>query len=384
MSNKTENINLKEINRIKVEILANGINYDDAFIVQYNQDETTLQKRRAYGNSDEVIRSNVKVPQEIVLPGNIVVATNQRSSSSWNLDYKDGKYIVHDNETVLNVNFPVQPKFYDYYNSEKVKLDQLITLYGGSTLGVFSPGTCYFWGKKLECKFCSLQPTRAQLSNHKIFIEPDKVVEATQLALTDKTNEIKHFLLNGGTISDYDKGFKKHLAILEAVNNSGILNEVPMHLISMPPKDLTLFKELARLEATIAMDIEVFDPELFNDICPGKSKDYGRENFIHALTVAVDYMGEGNVYCGFVAGLEPIDSFIEGLYFMADKGVVPAVNIFHNDPESQFKNHSRPSIEYINEVGKHMAIIYKKYNYKPFLEGSGRNAVDTEAYRQLF
>ncbi|MBC1604423.1 biotin synthase [Listeria rocourtiae] len=378
-------VDLKEVNRIKVEILAHGVNYSDDFISQYNKDEKTLKKRRAYGNSDELIHSDkFKVPQEIILPGNIVVATNLRSSSQWNLAYKDNEYVVHNGEIMVSIDFPVQPKFYDYFDSDQIKLDKLITLYGGSTLGVFSPGTCYFWGKKLECKFCSLQPTRAGLSDHKLFIAPEKVVEATKLALTDDSNDIKHFLLNGGTISDYDKGFKKHLEILEAVNDARILNDLPIHLISMPPKDFTLFKRLAKINATIAMDIEVFDPELFDDICPGKSKDYGRDNFIDALTEAVSYMGRGNVYCGFVGGLEPIESFIKGLYFMAEKGVVPAVNIFHNDPESQFKDHPRPSIEYINEVGKHMAIIYKKFDYVPFLEGSGRNAVDTEAYRQLF
>ncbi|CAG7915105.1 hypothetical protein SSCS72_02926 [Mammaliicoccus sciuri] len=372
---------LKELGELKIELLAHGINYSEDFLKQYSKREDLIEKRRAYGNSDERQYSkHVKVPQEVILGDGIVVAVNQRNQSKWILDYENDKFYISDGDIKFPITFPRRPDFYESKLDNGKNVSRIVTLYGNATLGIFSPGHCYFWNTGDECKFCSLQPTRTTQADHEMFIKPSIAKESIYKALSTEGDRIKHVLVNGGTIKNYDLGFQKHLEVLESIREIQLPEYVATHLIAMPPKDFSLFERLKETKSTIAMDIEIFDPILFEKICPGKSKDYGRENFFNAFKYAVSVLGKGNVYCGFVAGLEPLESLIEGMYTMAEIGVVPAVNIFHNDPGSHFAEYDRPDIDFVREVGYNMSIIYKKYNFKPFITGTGRNSLDTEAY----
>ena len=132
------------------------------------------------------------------------------------------------------------------------------------------------------------------------------------------------------------------------------------------------------------MSLEIWDPKIFAEICPGKNQDYGREHFLQAYDAAVASLGDGNVYAGFVAGLEPAASLIEGMYKMADRGAVPAVAVFHPDVGSKYAGYARPEVDDLLEIGRHMALIYKRNGFRPLIAGSGRNSLDTEAYCQYF
>ncbi|EKF36477.1 MULTISPECIES: radical SAM protein [Bacillus] len=373
--------NLKVYGEYKLQLLANGINYDKLFLEEYSRRGKFIEKRRAYGNSDEQMFSkDIKVPQEIILPEGLVVAVNQRNNSKWRLYFENEKFYVGDGIEKLEISFPERPTFYNELLEDGRGISRIVTLYGNATLGIFSPGHCYYWNSGDECKFCSLQPTRNNQADHEMFIKPSIAKEAISIALNKEKNRVKHILINGGTIKDYDLGFKKHIEVLEGIRKLELPDSVQTHLISMPPMDFNLFDRLAKTNSTIAMDIEIFDEKLFDEICPGKSNEYGRDRFINAFKAAVHSLGKGNVYCGFVAGLEPLESLIEGMYFVASLGVVPAVNVFHNDPGSHFANHERPSLDFIREVGKHMSIIYRDNDFTPFIKDTGRNSLDTEAY----
>ncbi|MEK5325728.1 radical SAM protein [Aeribacillus sp. FSL M8-0254] len=378
-------LSLRDYGYLKIELLAQGINYDDEFLQAYSQRDNLLEKRRAYGNSDEIIFSKeTKVPQEIILPENIVVAVNYRSDSKWKLTFNNNNFFITNSDVSIPIKFPRRPTFYNSKMSNGTNVSRYVTLYGNATAAMFSPGTCYLWSKKAECKFCSLQPTRDEQADHEMYIKPEDAKEAIKIVLEEDGDRIEHILLNGGTISNYDLGFNKHIDILEAISELEISPLIQKHLISMPPKDFKLFERLAKTGANIAMDLEIYDPKLFEEICPGKASDYGRDRFMEAYKSAVDYLGRGNVYAGFVAGLEPAESLIEGMYELGELGVVPAINIFHSDPKSQLANHPRPSQEYIEKIGHHMSIVYKKYNFVPFLKNTGRNSLDTEAYLQCY
>ncbi|EYU14487.1 hypothetical protein BA1DRAFT_02994 [Photorhabdus aegyptia] len=148
----------------------------------------------------------------------------------------------------------------------------------------------------------------------------------------------------------------------------------------MPPKDLNKIKGISEFVDSWAISLEIFNPKLFDQICPGKSQDYGRNNLLEAYLAAVSELGEGNVYVGFVAGLEPLNDLVQGMEFFSKNGIVPAVAIFHPDHGSEYQNHPRPIFEDIYKTYVEMHKLYQKYGFKPFIIGSGRNSLDTEAY----
>ncbi|MNR46163.1 hypothetical protein D3C85_1650940 [compost metagenome] len=83
---------------------------------------------------------------------------------------------------------------------------------------------------------------------------------------------------------------------------------------------------------------------------------------------------------GLVAGMEPLESIIEGIEYFGNMGIVPAVAVFHPDAGSQYSGKTRPSIDFLLTLGQKMSEIYRREGFRPLIEGSGRNSLDTEAY----
>ena len=85
-----------------------------------------------------------------------------------------------------------------------------------------------------------------------------------------------------------------------------------------------------------------------------------------------------------IAGLEPVESTIEGIHFLAENGICPIINVFHNDFGTPLQNHKRPSSDELLKIGKELQTIYLKYGFVPYWDGCGRNSLDYEAKEALF
>ncbi len=369
----------------KVDILSEGISFRPGFLDQYDESLQWIEKRRAYGSGDSELATHGKrVPQEILLDGKIICALNHAPTSSWKLGMESDAPFIEKEGRVIEVEFPTRPNCYGELLSNGQPLEKTVTVYGNYTLGVFTPGHCFYFNNSEECKFCSLGPARDLLSEHHMSISPALAKEAIGTAVSLDPGRYKHVLINGGNIRNYDRGFARQVRVHEAIASLDLPSSIERHLISMPPMDFRQFDDFAKLGGTLAMSLELFDPEYFERICPGKAHGYGRDRFLDAFRAAVDSIGKGNVYAGLVAGLEPLESILEGIEFFGEMGVVPAIAVFHPDAGSQMVDHPRPSVSYLTAVGAKMAEVYKKNNFRPFIEDSGRNALDTEAYLQGF
>ena len=371
---------VKSVN-LKLELLCQGVNFTGAFLKYYTCQTECIEKRRAYGTGESVIFDvRVRLPQEIILDRHIISAANYNPNSKIILDLECGLPVLRHNNEIFKVTFPKRPAAYGKLLSNGELFEQYITVYGNSTLGVFSPGHCYYFNNGRECKFCSLGAARHDLSDHKMRIKGNLAGEAVSLAIREDKERYKRVLFNGGTIPNYNKGYSMHLDLLEQVKTINSHTNLDYHLISMPPKDFRLFERFKNLGNNMAMSLEVFDEQLFAEVCPGKSQDYTRDRFFAAFEAAIDILGRGNVYVGFVAGMEPLESIIEGIEYFGSMGVVPAVAAFHPDAGSKYSEYPRPSTDFLRSLGEKMSTIYLREGFQPLIEGSGRNSLDTEAY----
>ena len=366
---------------LKLELLCHGVNFSDNFLHYYKNQDKLIEKRRPYGTGDNVIlNSNTRTPQEIIIDNQVISAANYNPTSQIFIDIENGCPILRHNNNKTNITFPNRPLSYGKTLSNGELFEKYVTVYGDSTLGIFSPGHCYYFNNGRECKFCSLGAARDNLSDHKMRIKGELAGEAINLAISDEKKRYTRVLLNGGTIPNYDKGYSIHMDLLERVKNKNLNSSLEYYLISMPPKDFRLFERFSCLGQKMSMSLEIYNKKLFTEICPGKAQDYTRDLFFDAFEAAVEILGHGNVYVGFVAGMEPLASIIEGIEYFADMGVVPAVAVFHPDAGSNYSGHPRPSIKFLKSLGQKMSDIYKREGFKPLIEGSGRNSLDTEAY----
>lgn len=371
--------------RLKIDLLSHGIGYDDAFLAAFETQTGLLEKRRAYGTGDgRLFARSRRVPQEIVLEGGVVCAVNFNAASPWRLSFEGSLVVLLNEDKRHVVSLPPRPAFYGLRLASGRRVEEIVTLYGTGTLGIFSLGHCYYFNDSRECKFCSLGPARDHVADHLMKVQQQEAREAVAAALSVKPDHIRHVLLNGGTAREYNKAFSKMAGVLSAALDAPGAEDLEGHMISMPPRDFGLFELVAQVRATLAMSLEVWDPELFSKICPGKDQDYGRRRFLDAYEAAVVRLGHGNVYAGFVAGLEPVTSLIEGMRALANIGVVPAVAVFHPDAGSKFARRTRPKTHDLLEIGREMSALYAQHGFRPLITGSGRNSLDTEAYNQQF
>lgn len=376
---------LRDSVNLKLELLCHGVNFSAEFLHYYKNQNTLIEKRRPYGTGDSVILNlNTRTPQEIIIDNNVISAANYNPTSKILIDIENERPILQHNNNKINITFPSRPLSYGKTLSNGELFEKHVTVYGDSTLGIFSPGHCYYFNNGRACKFCSLGAARDNLSDHKMRIKGALAGEAVNLAIRDEDKRYTRVLLNGGTVPNYDKGYSIHMDLLECVKNANLNSSLEYYLISMPPKDFRLFERFSCLGHKMSMSLEVYDNNLFTEICPGKAQDYTRDLFFDAFEAAVEILGRGNVYVGFVAGMEPLESIIEGIEYFADMGVVPAVAVFHPDAGSTYSEHPRPSIEFLKSLGRKMSEIYKREGFKPLIEGSGRNSLDTEAYLGAF
>ena len=371
---------LRDAVALKLEILSQGINFRPEFLSEYQRRSELIEKRRAYGSGDKEVLRDQRVPQEAILDGDIICALNHSPGSSWFLEFGADGPCVTNGEQQHGIRFPSTPRSYGVSLSNGVPLEKVATIYGNTTIGIFTPGHCFYFNDEQQCKFCSLGPARDLLSDHDMAISPQLAAECVTHAIASDPGRYRHVLINGGNIRDYDRGFARQVRIHTAIRELDLPPSIERHLISMPPKDFRLFESFAAAGGTLAMSLELFDREHFERLCPGKARDYGRDRFLAAFEAAVATIGRGKVYAGLVAGLEPLSAITEAIEFFGEMGAVPAVAVFHPDYGSLLVDHPRPTREFLQAVGRTMSAVYAKHSFRPFITGSGRNSLDTEAY----
>ncbi len=375
---------------LKAELLSYGIVPTESFLDMYGP--PFLEKRRAYGNPDDASFRVHTIPQELyILPEKLICAVNIRSGSPWCLDWtNENGYFVYNREKPeqkTQVSFPLRPSFYDHTLLGGEPVQNFVTLYGGGSLGVFVNGRCSLNDMGQACGFCSLAPNRSRQTEFPEVLKTYQVHQALQYALRDNGTPITQVMINGGNFPDMDRGFLYYVDIVREARGviDSIGRNVELHLIVGPPRNLELIQRLKDLNVSVAINLEVHDPDMFIRYCPGKHNVFGRDYVERALMACVDHLGSGQVYSIFVGGLEPVDSLATGMLHVAESGITPIVNVFHPDPDTPLANTPSPSPAEIFEMGRSLQSVFGKHSFaKPFYLDCGRNSVDTEAYRGLF
>ncbi|HEX8535164.1 MAG TPA: radical SAM protein [Allosphingosinicella sp.] len=369
----------------KAELLSAGVDVSAEFLRRYGP--PFLEKRRAYGNPDPDSVRHLTLPQELILePDGLVVSVNIRPRSPHKLDW-DGGFCIRGESGRIPITFPLRPQFYDYKTPDDLRLSRVITLYGGGALGIFIYGNCALVDMGKACQYCSIAPNRSHDVDFEKVIRPERIEETVFLALKDEAAPISQVMLNGGNFPDPDRSFLYYVeaarAARRAIDRSG--RSVDLHLIVFPPRDLELLGELKGTGACVAMNSEVFDPELFARFCPGKEQVAGQGHMAAALRRGAEILGEGAVYSIIVGGLDDLATLSTGMQRLAGWGVTPVINVFHADPGTPMEQHPIPSAGSILEMGRALQEVFQANpRMRPFYLDCGRNSLDTEAYRGLF
>ncbi len=212
------------------------------------------------------------------------------------------------------------PRFAARQTSRGVPMRRVATVLGNHLL--VHPGTvCGFSVHGAPCRFC-LEGARGPTDRASMPTVAD-VVEVVRAAFDEGVASLVY--VNGSPFEAEDGGMAFLAPYIEAIRKHfDTLVAVQTH----PPKALSwIDRTYAMGVDALSFNLEIFDPELLNRHCIGRSRYIGRERYLEALEHAAKVFPSGTVWTDLVVGLEPLESTIEGIDTLTAMGVLPVVGM---------------------------------------------------------
>lgn len=375
---------------IKLALLSEGLTPTPEFTKWFASTSGFVRRRNFYNNPNWSEDGGPEIPQEIRLAGDesVVVAVNDYGRSGWRLHWDEnlGPQVVSDD---LPEGYSVD--LVNDLSSLQTDSDvaNISNLYGGSALSFFSPRACYFFSEGTQCRFCSLAGTARESSAFAGRLTPKEVHDAVAKVVETDRSMLSQIMIVGGNERDLNRGFSNQTALVkaasEALAEAGLVDDISVHLIAMPPNDLTLIDHLAEVPNLHAgFNLEVWDPDRFTQIAPGKTKDYGQDAILTALDHLREVIGPYRAHSILIAGLELAEVTLTGAEKLASEGISPIINVYHSDKDSLLGLSVRPTYQQLVEVASGLQELHRSFAIQPYWKGCGRNALDYEASHGLF
>jgi hypothetical protein len=299
---------------LKLDLYCKGIRIEDS-CHEGRGGRKILRTRAGLGSGLEVV-----LPEELWT--NVPVTEHFAKTSPYSLTWseREGLLIRLDGAPVAPVRLAPQPEWYEKKTGSGRRMSRVGTLQG-TYLGVYPARVCEFWTEevKVNCRFCSVGLNLGADDADEKSVQD---VLETVLAAREES---------GITYVDFNTGHyegETYLEILEPYiravkENTGLLVGVQ----TPPHSDLARYDWLRSLGVNrVSFCFEIYNPERFQEVCPGKCRTYGLERYLEAVRYCA---GRFDVTNGeIIAGLEPPQSSIQAIDWLTSVGAIPTVCVF--------------------------------------------------------
>lgn len=307
---------------LKLDLYCRGVRVDSSCLVEEDGGRRILRTRAGLGSGIE-----------LVLPGglwtNVPVTESFAKDSPYSLHRRGRRYwLDHDAREVTEVQLAPRPEWYDRKTASGKVMTRVGTLQG-TYLGVYPAKVCEYWTEtaKVNCKFCSVGLNLGVDDADEKSV--DEVMEVVRAARAE----------SGITYIDFNTGHytgDTYLDILEPYVRR-IKAELGLLVgVQTPPHH-----DLRRYDALRAMGVnrvsfcfEIWDREIFKDVCPGKHREYGLDRYLDAIRYCAGLGRKGPLMEPWVtngeiiAGLEPPESSMAAIDWITSVGAIPTVCVF--------------------------------------------------------
>jgi hypothetical protein len=308
---------------LKLDLYCKGLRLDDSCLVEEDGGRKVLRTRAGLGSG-----------LELILPGNLwtnaPVTESFAARSPYTLHRLRGQYLLRWNGgEVAPVALSPRPAWYDRPTTTGKPMTRVGTLQG-TYLGIYQAKVCEYWTAKpakVNCKFCSVGLNLGiDDADDKSIDEVMEVVRAAreESGITYVDFNTGHY--EGDTYLDLLEPF-----ILRIKRELGLLVGVQ----TPPHRDLRRYDHLREIGVNrVSFCFEIFDRELFEEICPGKHAEYGLDHYLEAVRYCAALSRKGPkdepwVTNGeIIAGLEPPESSMRAIDWITSVGAVPTVCVF--------------------------------------------------------
>jgi len=319
------------------------------------------------------------LPEELLLPMDSIVQVRENRDSRWLCTVEDGVMMLkRDEEFVIECRHIPRPRYYSLEASPDIIMRRIAPKRGQDCLVLNYATFCMYWKGDNGCHFCNIVPnmnwTKDDLQVSKRSY--DQILKTTRAAFDEGC--VKHILLTGGYLTRgknkagkiVDREDEMVLSVIRAMQEALQRDDIPVNVIRTAPEDRDL-KSIEQHKAqgafSVAYNLEIWDPTLFEKYCPGKAKVQGRDHWLRALQVATEVYGPGRVSTHFVTGfMEPAESLLEGVEWMSERGIGSIPLIWSPVEGTKYSKFRAPNAEWFVEMVKKIADIRLKHGVDAF------------------
>jgi len=372
---------------LKAELLSNGISFERSYFKNKTLKKGFYVNQYVYNKTSEGIGKNDLIPQGLCLEDKVFCSLLRRINSEITITRVENNDYLTRNGNILGLfKVPDKPGYFGKKLSDGSLIDNVVAVAGENMPGFIFYPHCQFITEGKGCSFCNVVGTRKKYGEELCSnFSNEALTESINIVFNTRWKPIDTLFITTGSLVKMDQATKSIAQMIHIIRNA-IPKNVRIHLLTSPPKDLSLlslYKESG--VSTIAFNIEFYDIHFFNNLCPGKRAYIGYDHFWESLFKARAIFGDYNVYCGFVWGIESIESTYKGYEKCLDNGISISSNIFHSDPNTKLRNHPHPSTDTIIELCRKQSELYLRYPESTSLFNcSMRSTLDFEIYRGDF
>jgi hypothetical protein len=349
---KIRKILLDEVN-LKIKLDLDGIRYDPETIKKF---APSVRGRETFGGRFG----------SFYLPHGVTAHGKPNRWSRYSLVEEDNEPVLFDNENdtrIGSIRFHQRHPVLDQTISSGEKFSDIASVNPEGGMRVQYSNECALKDLGEDCLYCGFN-VRAQkgVSDRVPFKSPRQIAEAYDLARKADTGN--HLNLTGGFVPER-RELEYYLDVLDGLHEIAGYKKINIVTVIGAPADLSVLDKYKEAGVTtININIEIWDKNIFRAICPGKDKrNGGWRHWLDALEYSAEVFGKGNTQTNLVAGLEPKQSVLEGVEYLASKGIVCKFGSFNPVPGTPLEGYRTPDADWHWDLALKGAEIYKRYGF---------------------
>ncbi len=211
---------------------------------------------------------------------------------------------------------------------------------------------CQYFGKEEECKFCDMNENyRQQIQAGRPYTavkSVEEILEALDI-IAAMDSDSRAYTITGGSVTKVLSGlsevdfYAQYAAAIESRFPGRWISKMVVQ--ALPKEQAQKFKDAGT--KIYHPNFEIWDAGRFAQICPGKNRYVGRDEWIRRILDAAEIFGASCVIPNFVGGIEmakpygfasvdeAIASTREGLDFFMSHGITPRFTTWCPEPNTE-------------------------------------------------
>lgn len=349
---------------LKIDLGVQGIAFDAKELRRFAIGTEFAEQIHLLFDMDREHHGDLELPAAFYLPHGLFTAFRWDPRSPYRLKAEDGLPVIYlGSKRIGEISFYRRPELLRRKTSDGVGFDHIAQFTPEGGIGIFYSNECDLKQAGEDCKYCNINSTAEAYRGQNIFLKtPKQVAEVFETAYGLKL--ANHINVTGGFIPER-REVEYYLDVADEIRARTGVGKIHGTAVIGAPQDLSTIENYKEAGyTTIAMNLEIWNKDIFRAICPGKEKRCGGwDHWVKALEHAATVFGRGNVRSNIVAGIEPKDSILEGVEHLASAGVICFTGAWCPNPGSALEGHRTPETDWHYDLTLKVASILQRQGY---------------------